>query len=71
MITTTDIGRTMMFHAANIEDDTEFNKWARLGPILINQGIVNYSTVINNFSVEDQLIINQAVILLMKEVNNT
>jgi hypothetical protein len=38
MINQIELGRQMMANAAMLEDDTEFNHWARLGPILIAMG---------------------------------
>lgn len=57
MIDMVELGRRMMANAASIDDDTEFNHWARLGPMLINIGPKG----INQLSIEEQQVVARAM----------
>jgi hypothetical protein len=70
MVTAIDVGRTMMLRAGDVEDDAEFNTWARVGPILINHGPTPYQTAMCMFTDSERFAIERAARIFMDELNS-
>lgn len=60
MIDTIELGRQMMANAAMLDDDTEFNQWARLGPMLIAMGDRTEDGM-KNLTPEEQQVVARAM----------
>lgn len=57
---TVELGRQMMANAAMLDDDAEFNQWARLGPLLIELG-TNSPKAMGSLSPEEQQVVARAM----------
>lgn len=64
MIDTVELGRSMMANAATLDDDSEFNQWARLGPMLIEMGSRSPVDGIKLLSPEEQQVVARAMLRL-------
>lgn len=61
MINPAELGRKMMAAASQIDDDTEFNQWARLGPILISMGATAGPKTFKDLTAEEQQVMARAL----------
>lgn len=61
MINPAELGRKMMAVAGQIEDDAEFNRWARLGPVLISMGATAGPKGFKDLSPEQQQVMARAL----------
>ena len=61
MINPAELGRLMMKTAAQIDDDVEFNRWAKLGPKLISMGAVTGPRSFKDLSIEEQQVMARAI----------
>jgi len=58
-----ELGRAMMAEVGNIKDDAEFNRWARLAPILI----ANHPRTLQELPKDDTQEIKRALSMLLKK----
>ena len=65
MIDAAYLGRLMMEHAPNIDNDVEFNGWAKLANILISIGTPAYPSSISELSLDDKIIFKKAVFYMI------
>jgi len=61
MINPAELGRLMMKTAAQIDDDVEFNRWAKLGPKLIGMGATAGPKSFKDLSIEEQQVMARAI----------
>lgn len=61
MINPAELGRLMMKTAAQIDDDVEFNRWAKLGPKLISMGATAGPRSFKDLSIEEQQVMARAI----------
>jgi len=61
MINPAELGRRMMSVAGQIEDDAEFNRWAKLGPRLISMGVTAGPKTFKDLTVEEQQVMVRAI----------
>lgn len=64
-----EIGRRMMSTAGTLDDDAEFNSWAKLGSKLVSMGSVFSPKSIGDLSTEEQQVLSRALNRLKQQAS--
>ena len=70
MINAVELGRRMMVNAATLDDDNEFNQWARLGSKLIGMGSISNPKSFGDLSPEEQQVLARAIFSMKQRESN-